>query len=77
MLVPVIEEFILTSIVKISTILKHTTICTCGFLTFHCIIHQRDVDRFIEHLENTIAFFTGLEKQSPEDQKDDDFVPFI
>lgn len=35
-----------------------------------------DVDYFIEHLENTIAFFTGLQNKS-KDKVDDDFVPFI
>jgi len=37
---------------------------------------KNDVDSFIEHLENTIAFFTGLENKSDE-KSDDHFVPFI
>ena len=37
--------------------------------------HPRDVDCFIEHLENTIKFFTGLQNES--EGQDDDFVPFI
>lgn len=45
------------------------------FLLFSTV-HVRDVDAFIEHLENTIAFFTGLQDES-EDKADDDFVPFI
>jgi len=36
---------------------------------------KSDVDCFIEHLESTIKFFTGLQNESEGD--DDDFVPFI
>mmetsp|Transcript_22272 Transcript_22272/g.48401 ORF Transcript_22272/g.48401 Transcript_22272/m.48401 type:complete len:538 (-) Transcript_22272:202-1815(-) len=36
---------------------------------------KNDVDCFIEHLENTIKFFTGLHNES--EGQDDDFVPFI
>mmetsp|Transcript_13940 Transcript_13940/g.35039 ORF Transcript_13940/g.35039 Transcript_13940/m.35039 type:complete len:534 (+) Transcript_13940:147-1748(+) len=38
---------------------------------------KKDVDCFIEHLENTIAFFAGLQNQSEDQTDDDDFVPFI
>lgn len=37
---------------------------------------KTDIDCFIEHLEKTISFFTGLQGNS-EDKVDDDFVPFI
>jgi len=37
---------------------------------------KNDVDCFIESLENTIQFFTGLQNKS-EDKVDEDFVPFI
>jgi len=37
---------------------------------------KNDVDCFIESLENTITFFTGLQNKS-EGKVDDDFVPFI
>jgi hypothetical protein len=37
----------------------------------------RDVDAFIEKLDSTIKFFTGLEASSSGEDCDDDFVPFI
>merc|ERR1712194_415260 len=37
---------------------------------------KADIDSFIEHLENTINFFTGLQNESG-DKVDNDFVPFI
>ena len=46
------------------------------FLLRIFLFHPSDIDCFIEHLETTIAFFTGLQNQS-EDKVDDDFVPFI
>jgi len=36
---------------------------------------KNDIDRFIEYLEKTISFFTGLQNES--EPQDDNFVPFI
>ena len=43
-------------------------------LFFLVLLCFRDVDGFIEYLEKTIQFFTGLEN-IPEEGGDDGFVP--
>ena len=54
-----------------SCCLQHLLLA-CSFILSD---YLRDVDFFIEHLEKTIQFFTGLQNQSEE--ADGDFVPFI
>mmetsp|Transcript_22596 Transcript_22596/g.39672 ORF Transcript_22596/g.39672 Transcript_22596/m.39672 type:complete len:526 (+) Transcript_22596:48-1625(+) len=39
--------------------------------------NKEDVDYFIEHLEKTIQFFSGLQNSEDGDGSDDGFVPFI
>lgn len=48
-----------------------------GCFRLEPILQNREVDYFIEKLDSTIKFFTGLESSSDEGNGDDDFVPFI
>jgi len=58
-----------------SSVLYAMSLISLILALYFVFLRLSDVDCFIEHLENTIKFFTGLQNQS--EGEDDDFVPFI
>lgn len=57
--------------------IPHMLLVVVARLLFDCVKIDRDVDAFIEKLESTISFLTGLEGKENGDDSEDDFVPFI